>query len=50
MTESSSPDPHPFRLAHLAADADDVVAMLTRHHEDVLRMLGIEPGHEASST
>ena len=87
MTGTSSPDPHPFHLAHLAADADDVVAMLTRHHEDggdihpealpkaerlatslrqlitalgtheplaastddVLHMLGIEPGHESSS-
>ena len=34
MTEEPRPESLDIHLEHLAADADDVVAMLTRHHDE----------------
>ena len=34
MTSPSDPSPVPLHLEHLAADADDILAMLSRHHDE----------------
>lgn len=34
MTTPTEPGTLPHHLEHIAADADDVVAMLTRHHAE----------------
>ena len=34
MTKPNKAETLPLHLERLAADADDIVAMLTRHHED----------------
>lgn len=34
MTQPTESSPLPLHLDHLAMDADDIVAMLTRHHDE----------------